>query len=39
MEIQKKLWSLKMQENWLSVNQNLMQLQVLEQKKFIISKL
>ena len=32
MEIQKSYRALKMQENWLSVNQNLMQLQVLVQK-------
>ena len=32
MEIQKSYQALKMQENWLPVNQNLMQLQVLVQK-------
>ena len=32
MEIQKSYQALKMLENWLPVNQNLMQLQVLVQK-------
>ena len=32
MEGQQSYWALKMQENWLSVNQILMQLQVIAQK-------